>query len=177
MLLCRYEHCGYLHALAVLVVDRQPEDGACSLCSCGCSTLEAWGGVYTFLCHLPHPADADVVSFYEKLLTRCSKQYRCVMRAVTMTKHFASPTPFMQERAVALEARDQAMESLSVVEEVKATAAAAKAEGAAAAAAAAEWLDKFIKERAVRRKLHEQLQVCLQSSYVYPRLGTRAVAG
>jgi recombinational DNA repair protein (RecF pathway) len=67
----------------------------------------------------------------------------------------------LQERSVALEARNQALESLSEVEEIKATAAAAKAEAAAAAAAAAEWLDKFIKERAVRRKLHEQLQVLL----------------
>jgi hypothetical protein len=40
----------------------------------------------------------------------------------------------------------------------------AQATVAAASAAAAEWKDNFLKERAVRRQLHEQLQVCCLTS-------------
>jgi hypothetical protein len=40
-----------------------------------------------------------------------------------------------------------------------AAAAAASAAAAAATSAASGWEEKFMRERAVRRKLHEQLQV------------------
>lgn len=55
--------------------------------------------------------------------------------------------------------RDRALASTSQLAPLQAALAEAQAAAAGAAAGAAEWQDKFMNERAVRRKLHEQLQV------------------
>lgn len=52
----------------------------------------------------------------------------------------------------------QQMQQLTAVQQQLAE---ATAEAAAASSAAADWEEKFMKERAVRRRLHEQLQVGL----------------
>jgi len=64
-----------------------------------------------------------------------------------------------QERAKAMEERDRAVVAIGQLASLQAGLAEAQAALAAANAAVADWQDKFLKERAVRRKLHEQLQV------------------
>lgn len=67
---------------------------------------------------------------------------------------------------MAVEEREAAQAALSQLAALKEAAAAAQAAAAAAQAAAGEWQEKFMRERLVRRKLHEQLQVggCLKGS-------------
>lgn len=64
-----------------------------------------------------------------------------------------------EERVMAFAERDRALASTSQLAPLQAALAEAQAAAAGAAAGAAEWQDKFMNERAVRRKLHEQLQV------------------
>jgi hypothetical protein len=59
----------------------------------------------------------------------------------------------------ALEERDKLHAQLQQVGSLQQQLAAASAAAAAANSAAAGWEEKFMRERAVRRKLHEQLQV------------------
>jgi hypothetical protein len=64
-----------------------------------------------------------------------------------------------QERLKAVEERDRAVTAIGQLASLQAALAEAQSALAASAAERAEWQDKFLKERAVRRKLHEQLQV------------------
>ncbi|GBF90584.1 ATP binding microtubule motor protein [Raphidocelis subcapitata] len=64
-----------------------------------------------------------------------------------------------EERSKALEERDRAAASAAAYADLRAALAEARAAAAAATAAAAEAQENFLKERTVRRKLHEQLQV------------------
>jgi hypothetical protein len=59
----------------------------------------------------------------------------------------------------ALEERDKLHAQLQQVGLLQQQLAAAAAAAAAATSAASGWEEKFMRERAVRRKLHEQLQV------------------
>jgi hypothetical protein len=59
----------------------------------------------------------------------------------------------------ALEERDRLQQQMQQVSHLQQQLAAAAAEAAESAALAAEFQEKFIRERAVRRRLHEQLQV------------------
>jgi hypothetical protein len=63
----------------------------------------------------------------------------------------------------ALEERDRLQQQMQQVSHLQQQLAAATAAAAESAASAAEFQEKFIRERAVRRRLHEQLQVCVQS--------------
>ncbi|KAF8062937.1 KIN14Q [Scenedesmus sp. PABB004] len=62
------------------------------------------------------------------------------------------------EAAHAAEERDRLAAQLAPLEGLRAAAAASTAAAAASAAAAAEWEERFMRERGVRRRLHEQLQ-------------------
>jgi kinesin family protein C2/C3 len=59
----------------------------------------------------------------------------------------------------ALEERDRILQQLQQVSSLQQQLAAATAAAAESAASAAEFQEKFMRERAVRRRLHEQLQV------------------
>lgn len=59
----------------------------------------------------------------------------------------------------ALEERDRILQQLQQVSSLQQQLAAATAAAADSAASAAEFQEKFIRERAIRRRLHEQLQV------------------
>jgi hypothetical protein len=59
----------------------------------------------------------------------------------------------------ALEERERLQQQLQQVSSLQQQLAAATAAAAESAASAAEYQEKFIRERAVRRRLHEQLQV------------------
>ncbi|KAF6259988.1 P-loop containing nucleoside triphosphate hydrolase protein [Scenedesmus sp. NREL 46B-D3] len=65
----------------------------------------------------------------------------------------------LQERQQALEEREKLHTQLQQVGSLQQQLAAASAAAAAATSAASVWEEKFMRERAVRRKLHEQLQV------------------
>ena len=59
----------------------------------------------------------------------------------------------------AQEERDKLQVQMQQVSGLQQQLATTTAAAAAAGAAAADWEEKFMRERAVRRKLHEQLQV------------------
>lgn len=68
--------------------------------------------------------------------------------------------PLLPVFTQALEERDRLQQQMQQVSHLQQQLAAATAAAAESAASAAEFQEKFIRERAVRRRLHEQLQVC-----------------